>query len=498
MRTHPVTPARRGAGRRLRALATGAALCLLSAGLAAPAMARVYDPETFTLSNGMQVVVINNPRAPVVSHMVWYKVGSADEHAGKSGIAHYLEHLMFKGTSKLKPGEFSRTVARNGGRDNAFTSTDYTAYFENIARDRLELVMSMEADRMTGLKLTDAITLPERDVIKEERRQRTDNNPSARLYEQLAPLLFVHHPYGTPIIGWMHEIQGLTTQDALDFYKIHYAPNNAILVVAGDITAAQLKPLAEKTYGKLKPVKDIPPRVRVTEPPTEGARRISLTDAQVRQPSWMRLWKAPSYNEGGKQHAYALQVLETIMSGGATSRLYKSLVVDQGVATSASMWYEPTALNLGTMGLSASPVAGGKVEVVEQALEAEVAKLLKDGVTAAEVENAKTRLKRDAIFARDSLQGPAYAFGQAMTTGQTVEDVEAWPDRIAAVTVEQVNAAARAVLAQDNHVTGILLPDPNAPPMPGGAAPALGKPTMSTGYSPDGLIGDMLGREVTP
>lgn len=475
--------------RRLRALlaraAAGVALGALALTAAVPAQARIYDPETFTLSNGMQVVVVNNPRAPVVSHMVWYKVGSADEQPGKSGIAHYLEHLMFKGTSKLKPGEFSRTIASNGGRDNAFTSYDYTAYFENIARDRLELVMGMEADRMTGLKLTDEITLPERAVIQEERRQRTENDPGSRLYEQLNSLLFVHHPYGTPIIGWMHEVEKLTTQDALDFYKHHYAPNNAILVVAGDITAKDLKPLAEKTYGKLKPVKDIPARVRVTEPPTEGARRISLTDAQVSQPSWMRIWKAPSYNAGAKEHAYALEVLQSIMSGGATARLYKSLVVDQRVAAGVSLWYQPTALDLGTLGLSATPVPGGDVAVVEKAMEAEITKLLRDGVTADEVERAKTRLKREAIFARDSLQGPAYAFGQALTTGQTVEDVEAWPERIGAVTVEQVNAAARAVLAADNHATGILLPDPNAPPMPGGRAAPPGPPSTTAGHAPE-------------
>lgn len=449
-----------------RVLAAGVALSAL-AGLTAsmPAMARVFDPETFTLKNGMQVVVVNNPRAPVVSHMVWYKVGSADEEPGKSGLAHYLEHLMFKGTAKMKPSEFSRTVARNGGRDNAFTAYDYTAYFENIARDRLELVMGMEADRMVNLRLTDDIVLPERKVIQEERRQRTENEPASRLYEQLYSLLFVHHPYGTPIIGWMHEIEKLTTQDALDFYKRHYAPNNAILVVAGDINAAELKPLAEKTYGKIKPAKDIPARVRVTEPPTEGARRITLSDDQVRQPNWARLWKAPSYNAGEKQYASALEVLESILSDGATSRLYKSLVVERKVAAGVSLSYNPNALDLGTLSISATPAPGQDVAAVESAVDAELAKLLSGGVTDAEVESAKVRLRRDAIFARDSLQGPAYAFGVALTTGQTVADVEAWPDRIAAVTRQQVEEAARLVLSQGNHVTGILMP---AAPAEGG------------------------------
>ncbi|MFY8095696.1 MAG: M16 family metallopeptidase [Niveispirillum sp.] len=453
---HPIRPEPRP---RWRALAAGVALSALVGLTAAwPAAARVFDPETFTLKNGMQVVVINNPRAPVVSHMVWYKVGSADEEPGKSGLAHYLEHLMFKGTEKLKPSEFSRIVARNGGRDNAFTAYDYTAYFENIARDRLELVMGMEADRMVNLRLTDEIVLPERKVIQEERRQRTENEPASRLFEQLYSLLFVHHPYGTPIIGWMHEIEKLTTQDALDFYKRHYAPNNAILVVAGDITAKELKPLAEKTYGQIAPVDNIPARVRVTEPPTEGARRITLTDDQVRQPNWTRIWKAPSYNAGEKQYANALEVLESILADGATSRLYKALVVDQKIAAGVNLSYNPSALDLGTLSISATPAPGQDVAAMEAAIDAELAKLLSGGVTDAEVASAKVRLRRDAIFARDSLQGPAYTFGVALTTGQTVADVEAWPDRIAAVTREQVEAAARHVLSQDNHVTGILMP----------------------------------------
>ncbi len=465
--------------RRWRALTAGVALSALM-GLTAifPAAARVFDPETFTLKNGMQVVVVNNPRAPVVSHMVWYKVGSADEEPGKSGLAHYLEHLMFKGTDKMKPSEFSRTVARNGGRDNAFTAYDYTAYFENIARDRLELVMGMEADRMVNLRLTDDIVLPERKVIQEERRQRTENEPASRLYEQLYSLLFVHHPYGTPIIGWMHEIEKLSTQDALDFYKRHYAPNNAILVVAGDITAAELKPLAEKTYGKIKPSKDIPARVRVTEPPTEGARRITLTDDQVRQPNWMRLWKAPSYSAGEKQYASALEVLESILADGATSRLYKSLVVEQKIAAGVNLSYNPNALDLGTLSISATPAPGQDVAAVEKALDAELAKLLSGGVTDAEVASAKVRLRRDAVFARDSLQGPAYAFGVALTTGQTVEDVEVWPDRIAAVTREQVEQAAKLVLGQDNHVTGILMP--TAAPAPAQAPAPATPPTAPT------------------
>lgn len=475
----PAQPRAAGGGARRRLAALAAAAALFTSMLAAPpALAQIFNPETFTLDNGMQVVVVTNERAPVVSHMVWYRVGSADEPRGKSGIAHLLEHLMFKGTERLQPGEFSRTIARNGGRDNAFTSYDYTAYFQNIARDRLELVMSMEADRMANLRLTPEITIPEVSVVMEERRQRTDNNPSARLSEQMWATLFVHHPYGTPIIGWMHEIEKLDHEDALDFYRHWYSPNNAVLIVAGDVTAEQLRPLAEATYGKVPAAERVPERLRVQEPPAQGERRIILRDDQVQQPSWQRAWTAPSYNRGASEHAYALQVLQTVMSGGATARLYRRLVVEDKVAAGVSMWYAPTAYDLGTIGFSATPLPGGDVETVERAVEAEIARLLADGVTAEEVETAKTRMVREAIFARDSLQTPAYIFGLGLSTGLTVEDVEAWPNRIAEVTVEQVNAAARAVLTRDGHVTGILLPQaqveaaaaPAANPTPAPAA----------------------------
>jgi len=478
-----------------RRLAAGAlALALGLPALApAPAAARVFDPETFTLPNGMRVVVVTNQRAPVVSHMVWYRVGSADEPRGKSGIAHFLEHLMFKATDEIPAGDFSRIVARNGGRDNAFTSYDYTAYFQNIARDRLELVMKMEADRMQDLQLTDEVVLPERDVIMEERRQRTDNEPAARLSELLNATLWVHHPYGTPVIGWMHEIAGLSREDAVAHYRNWYAPNNAVLVVAGDVTAAELKPLAEKYYGALKR-RDVPARVRTAEPPVQAARRVTLEDDQVRQPSWTRQWKAPSYTAGAKEHAYPLQVLETVMSGGATARLYKSLVVERQLAASVSMGYQASALNLGSLAISASPVPGGDLAALEKGIEEEVARLLKDGVTADEVETAKKRMQAEAVFARDSLQGPAYAFGIALTTGQSVEDVEAWPDRIKAVTVEQVNAAARAVLGQTDHVTGLLLPKP-APAAqasnaasPGAASPGAAAPAAKPAAPAGGAV----------
>lgn len=457
----------------LRGLAAGtlAGVSLLTAALATPVAAQgVFFPETFTLSNGMEVVAVVNRRVPVVAHMVMYKVGSADEPRGKSGIAHYLEHLMFKGTETVEPGAFSKEVSRHGGRDNAFTSFDYTGYFQTVAADRLEMVMRLEADRMANLRLTDELARPELQVVREERRQRTDNSPQARLGEQVAATLFVHHPYGTPIIGWDGEIAALTKDDAVDFYRTWYAPNNAVLLVSGDVDVARLRALAEETYGRV-PARPVPPRVRVEEPPTAAARRVVLRDGEVRQPSFQRHYLAPSYNRGAGEHAYALQVLGEIMSG-ETGRLYRALVVDRKVATSAGMSYSPDAFDLARLALFASPTPETSMDDLETAMEGEIARLMADGVTADEVERAKRRLRFAAVYARDSVFGPARTFGTAIATGQTVADVEAWPDRIAAVTKEVVDAAARAVLGQTNHVTGLLLPATAARAAGGAAAAA--------------------------
>ncbi|MFQ5958640.1 MAG: M16 family metallopeptidase [Alphaproteobacteria bacterium] len=422
-----------------------------------PAPAAVFSPETFTLANGMQVVVVSNHRAPVVMHQVWYRVGSADDPVGKSGLAHFLEHLMFKGTKSVPAGEFSKTVARNGGNENAFTGQDYTGYFQKVAKDRLELVMRLEADRMVNLTLSDEVTLPERDVLLEERRSRTDNEPAALLSEHVNAAQFLAHPYGTPIIGWAHEIRELTTEDALAFYRRHYAPDNAVLIVVGDITAEELRPLAEKYYGAI-PGRGIAPRKRPQEPPQRAARRVVLKDARVRQPSWSRSYLAPSEHAGASEHAYPLQVLAEILGGGTTSRFYRSLVVEQKLAVGAGAWYDGTSFDLTRFGLYATPAQGVDVAKVEAAVEAEIARVLAEGVTEEEVARVEKRVMAEATYARDSLYIAARAFGSALTSGLTVADVEAWPERIGAVTVEQVNAAARTVLTPETSVTGVLLP----------------------------------------
>lgn len=429
-----------------------------------PAQARetahkgVFNPKTFTLKNGLQVVVIVNRRAPVALHMLWYKIGAIDEPAGKSGIAHFLEHLLFKSTKTLKVGEFSRIVSANGGQENAFTSWDYTGYHQFVAKDRLARMMKIEADRMANLVLDDREVLRERKVILEERRSRIENRPVSILWEQARRALYLNHRYGRPIIGWMHEMKGLTRQDALDFYKRYYGPNNAVLVVAGDVNVEDVRKLAEKYYGPVKRV-NVPPRKKLFEPPQRVERRVTYRDRRVRRPSFGRMYYAPSYNVGETKHAYALQVLARLLGSSSTSLLYQSLVVKQKLATSAGSGYSATRRGPSNFYLYASPRPGVSVEKLEKAMDAEIARILKDGVSAADVDAAKQQLRDLAIFARDSIRSGANSIATSLMIGRTVQDVEEWPDRIRKVTVEQVNAAARHVLQARKSVTAVLLPE---------------------------------------
>lgn len=422
---------------------------------------RQFDAKSFTLANGLQVVVIENHRAPIVTQMVWYKVGSADEPRGKTGIAHFLEHLMFKGTKETPPGVFSRIIAQNGGRENAFTTADYTAFFQNVAADRLELVMKLESERMTGLVLNDAVVLPERDVIIEERHTRIDNNPAALLNEQLNTALYLHHPYRNPVIGWEQEMRGLTTDDALAFYRTWYAPDNAVLVVGGDVTVDQVRALAEKYYGPLA-AHPVPERHRVGEPAKVAAARLVMKSARVGEPSWSRNYLAPSYTAGDKQYAYALQVLAEVLGGGPTARLYRTLVLDKGVALDAGAFYSPGSLDLTIFGFYATPKKDVPIGDLEDAYSAVIKSVLADGVSAEDVERAKKRMRAQAVYARDSLDGPARIVGAALANGRALDDVETWPQHIGAVTVDEVNAAARLVIHEDTAVTGVLLPEPTS------------------------------------
>ncbi len=462
---------------------------VLSFSAAPTVSAAKIEVETFKLANGLQVLVIPDHRAPVVTHMVYYNVGSADEPEGLSGIAHFLEHLMFKRTKKLKDGEFSQIVAENGGEHNAFTSYDMTAYYQSVAVDRLELMMSLEADRMTGLNLKPEDIASEREVIIEERRLRTDNNPSALMSEQMMAALFLSHPYGTPVIGWKHEMEGLAFKPIMDFYDAHYTPHNAYLIVAGDVTADKVKKLAEKTYGKVRGP-EIAPRQRVQEPDPVAARRVILEDARVRQPEWERIYLAPGYrqtkrDEAKKGQGDALTVLAQILGGGTTSRLYKKLVIDDKIATDAGAYYYGSAYDDGFFGVHAQPVPGGNAEVararlsdIERAMDTALTDLLAKGVTAAELERAKRQLLAAEIYAQDSSAALARVFGRALTTGLTVDDVLNWSDRINAVTVDAVLAVAQQVIQARGSVTGLLLPED--PKTPVGTEPALPAPAPSS------------------
>ncbi len=416
-------------------------------------------PEMFRLSNGMEALVIPDHRAPVVTHMVWYRVGAADETPGKTGIAHFLEHLMFKGTAKLAPGEFSKIVARNGGRDNAFTNYDFTAYFQSIARDRLPLVMEMEADRMTGLELTDKEVLPERDVVLEELRMRIENDPLAQLQSAMNAKLFGAHPYGRDIIGHKSEVSKLGTADALDFYRRIYAPNNAILVVAGDITAAELKPLAEKYYGTI--ASRAPTLVHNDTPVVWPAspERLSLHDERVREPSWLRFYPAPGAVGAGPAGSAALEVLAQILGGGSTSRLYRALVVRDRVAASVQSWYGGDLRDAGSFGIYALPRVGDGLGGVEKAVDAEIARLLEGGIGKEELERAKTQLVASSIYARDRQQTLAYQYGGSLAIGLSPRAVYEMPDYIREVTAADVMDAARSVLDGGHAVTGELLPE---------------------------------------
>jgi len=431
----------------------------LALAVCASAQARELPrPETFTLGNGMQVVVIEDRRAPVVTHMVWYRVGAADEPRGHSGIAHFFEHLMFKGTREIAPGEFSRIVARNGGEDNAFTSWDYTAYYERIARDRLDMVMRMEADRMRNLRFSDETFASERDVIVEERRQRTDNNPGALLGERMRAMLWPHHPYGTPVIGWLHEIQSLDRETALAFYRTWYAPNNAILVVAGDVDAAELRPLAERTFGRLRPTRDLPQRTWVSDPPPIGPMRVTHRDEKVRQPSFTRLYRAISYGIDEGRQAHALDVAVEILGGSETSRLYRALVEEQRIAVGAGASADTSGLGGGSATVWATPAEGVPLERVEAAADEVIAAFLRDGPTEAELARAKSSLSAAAIYARDSQESLANIYGSSLAGGESIEDVVTWADDIAAVTLDEALAMARQTFDINDSVTGWLLP----------------------------------------
>ncbi|MBK8456006.1 MAG: insulinase family protein [Phyllobacteriaceae bacterium] len=433
----------------------GVAFIALSA---APARAGAVDIAEFTLDNGLRLVVVPDHRAPVVTHMAWYRIGSADEPAGKSGIAHFFEHLMFKGTKTHPAGEFSAAVAEIGGEENAFTSYDYTAYYQQVAPSALESMMAFESDRMRNLVLTDDVIGPERDVILEERRMRIDNSPEAVLDEEIDATMYQNHPYGVPVIGWLHEMEQLNRVDAVDFYDRYYAPNNAIVVIAGDVKPEEARAIAERTYGKVPRGPELPPRIRPEEPEQNTKRTVTLADARVSVPTFRTQWLAPSYRTAEKGEAEALDLLSEILGGGLRSRLYQELVVKRGIAANAGAWYMGDAIDDTIIAVTATPRGDATLEEVEKAVMDEVARIAAEGVTADELAAAKKRYVRSLVFARDDQSDMARIYGTTLATGGTVADVAEWPARIEAVGADAVKAAAQKYLDAGRSVTGYLLP----------------------------------------
>jgi zinc protease len=425
----------------------------------ATAVSAKADPAVthFTLRNGLEVVVVPDHRAPVVTHMIWYKVGAADETPGKSGLAHFLEHLMFKGTAQHPANSFSQAVAAIGGQENAFTASDYTGFFQRVPREHLKEMMAFEADRITGLVLTEDVVRPELNVVLEEQNMRVANNPNSRLAEQMDAALYLNHPYGRPTIGWRPEIEALDRDDALAFYRRFYTPNNAIVVVAGDVTAEEVKADAEETYGKIAPRAEIAPRQRPKEPPQEAPRTVTLADGKVEQPSLNRFYLAPSRTTAKPGESEALEVLAHVLGTGSNSRLYRTLVAEQGIALNAGAYYSGTALDYGKFGVFASPKPGKTLHEVEIAIDAILADVSEHGITADELDLAKNRLIADAVYAQDNQATLARWYGAALASGETVDMVRRWPEAIRAVTADAVREAARNWLDRRASVTGYLV-----------------------------------------
>lgn len=420
-------------------------------------MAWAAPVTTYTLDNGLQLVVVEDHRVPVVVHMVWYKIGAADEDLGHSGIAHFLEHLMFQGTKTVKAGEFSNIVSAQGGNDNAFTTLDYTAYFQRVAADRLGLMMKLEADRMQNLQLTQKVVDNERKVILDERNQRVDSDPGSLFQEQMAAAQYLNSPYGIPVIGWRHEMEQLTRAEVLDFYHANYAPNNAIVVVAGDVKPEDVLALAKEYYGPVPPSDHIRPRNRPTEPPQLAARRLDMVDARVSDPYVMRTYLAVQRKPGDQRKAAAVDILAELLGGNpTTSVLARALQFDSHKAVYSGAFYDGLALNKTTFGLVVVPVPGESLKEAESAMDAAIAKFMKDGVNPDDLARIKAQIAAAQIYGDDSVQGLARRYGAAMSIGLSVKDIKDWPDILQSITPEEVMAAAHEVLDPKRSVTGWL------------------------------------------
>ena len=438
----------------------GLAAALIAAAAAlAPAYAQDTKVFQFALQNGMQVVVVPDHRAPIVTQMIWYRVGAMDDPPGLGGLAHFFEHMMFRGTASVPGDQFAQTVARNGGENNAFTTHDYTAFYEQIARDRLRLVMSLDADRMANLDLSDKNVNTERDVVLEERRMRVDNDPQALLHEQMDAALHLSHPYGRPVIGWPYEVRHIGRVEAQDYYVRHYAPNNAILVVAGDVTPEAVRISAEATYGKV-PARPLAERADFAQPPRLAETRMTIAMPEVKSPLFLRLYRVPSYTEAKPGEAEALETLAQLVGGDPTSTLYRELVVIRKLASDAGASYDGYTRDAAEFSVYAVPRPGVRMDVLEQAVDAVLKSYAISAPRTVDMERAKTQLVAEATYQRDSQYALASAYGQALVIGLTVDDVEEWPDRIRAVAALTVKQVATADIIKREAVTGYLVSGP--------------------------------------
>lgn len=417
------------------------------------------DIFEYSLDNGLQLVVIPDRRAPVVTHMVWYRAGSADDLPGKSGIAHFLEHLLFKGTKNYPQGEFSSAVSEIGGQENAFTSYDYTAYFQRISPEALPQMMTYEADRMRNVILSEAVVDPEREVILEERSNRVDSSPSSILSEFTQAALYVHHPYGTPIIGWEHEMEELRLDDAIEFYERWYQPWNAVVVIAGDVEPEKVLELAEETYGKVEATSEPRERNRLQEPPAVTAKTVTYKDERVTQPVFRRSFPAPSYQTGEDNEAEALDLLATILGDSVASRIYRKVVLEDELATGAGAFYQGTFLGPGYFGLYATPRGDTNLETLEKALQAQIDRVIAEGVTQEELDRARQIYVKSLVFSQDSQASLSRIFGSILAIGGSIKDYTEWPQRLEKVTTEDIQRVAEKYLKNERAVTSYLLPE---------------------------------------
>ena len=418
------------------------------------------DTHEFMLSNGMKVIVKEDHRAPTVAHMVWYKAGSIDEVNGKTGVAHVLEHMMFKGTKKLKPGDFSKQVAAVGGRDNAFTSKDYTAYFQQIEKSHLEKMMALESDRMANLQIREDEFAKEIQVVMEERRLRTDDQASAIVYEQLVAAAFINSPYRNPIIGWMDDLKNMTYQDALEWYQDWYAPNNAVLVVSGDVEPNEVHALAQKYYGAI-PAKKIKDRKPQQEIPQIGARRIQVK-APAENPDITFAWKVPKVEPADIKliDPYALSVLAGILDGHANSRLNRKLVRDLRLADSVDASYGMTGRGPQLFGISASPAKGKTIADIEKHVRLILSEIRRSGVTDAELNRVKSQLLSSQIYKRDSIFAQAMEIGMSEMNGISWKYLDEILFNIQAVTSSDIQKVVEKYFIDDALTVAILEPQP--------------------------------------